>query len=326
MSYIIRLSLHWKVKNCFEDLPSSIIMKVPFPRHETENTKKDDKPSEVISDFLTIATTREINFYKNFPLFEPRAKLPKFYYGYDHHPLQQGLIIMEDLSTRAVTIPVLPGFNELQLFALLEEVAMIHAASWRFPQWEQLIGSLDPLVFKTLINQLSTTFTLSTCEQSNYSGLKFGFPSCIVHADLWTPNVLWERDAQGKPTDKLCAIIDWQTVHAGNPCEDICRILSLNTSGTYRRQNTERLLTFYAEKVAEFMGGNSPFTFVQLKEAYRKSMAYSALYLCFGIVYYHEMDSIVGTDPEKRKVNQKELLERCRMFLEDTITSLDKPA
>jgi len=76
-------------------------------------------------------------------LFEPRAKLPKFYYGYDYHPSQQdGLIIMEDLSTRAVTIPVLPGFNEPQLFALLEEVAMIHAASWRFPQWEKLVGSV----------------------------------------------------------------------------------------------------------------------------------------------------------------------------------------
>jgi len=49
---------------------------------------------------------------------------------------------MEDLSTRAVTIPVLPGFNEPQLFALLEEVAMVHAASWRFPQWEKLIGSV----------------------------------------------------------------------------------------------------------------------------------------------------------------------------------------
>jgi len=48
--------------------------------------------------------------------------------------------------------------------------------------------------------------------------------------------------------------------------------------------------------------------------------------LCFGIVFYHEMDSIVGTDPEIRKVNQKELLERCRMFLEDAVTSLDKPA
>jgi len=77
---------------------------------------------------------------------------------------------------------------------------------------------------------------VSSVEQSNYSDSKFGFPSCLVHADLWTPNVLWEQDAQGQPTNKLCAIIDWQTVHAGNPCEDICRVLSLNTSGTYRRQ------------------------------------------------------------------------------------------
>jgi hypothetical protein len=30
------------------------------------------------------------------------------------------------------------------------------------------------------------------------------------------------------------------------------------------------------------------------------------------------MDSIVGIEPEKRKQNQRELLQRCRMFLEDT--------
>lgn len=350
MSVIIRLSFKWKVRNFFEDIPSSIIMKVPFPQHETlkgENTKEDDmKPNEVF-DFLVIAHTREIRFYENFPLFEPRAKLPKFYYGSDYHPSHhEGLIIMEDLSKRGDTIPVLPGFNEPQLFALLEEVAMVHATSWRFPQWEKLIGTvpitpgffaemqksthklveLDPAVFKPLMSLLSPSFTFSSCGQSNYSGSKFGFPACLVHADLWTPNVLWIKDSQGQPTNKLCAIIDWQMVHSGNPGEDICRILSLNTTGIYRRKNTERLLTYYAGKVAEFMGGSSPFTILQLKEAYRQSMAFSAMYLCFGVVYYHEMDSIVGTDQDKRKLNQRELLERCRMFLEDTVESFDKTA
>jgi len=42
------------------------------------------------------------------------------------------------------------------------------------------------------------------------------------------------------------------------------------------------------------------------------------MYFCFGTPYYHGMDSVVGTDKAQREANQKELLKRCRMFLEDT--------
>jgi aminoglycoside phosphotransferase (APT) family kinase protein len=85
-----------------------------------------------------------------------------------------------------------------------------------------------------------------------------------VHADLWAANVLWEKDSDGNATDKLAAIIDWQCLHLGNPCEDLVRILNLNTSGKYRRENEAKLLEYYAEKVAEFMGGNAPFTLEQV--------------------------------------------------------------
>ena len=134
------------------------------------------------------------------------------------------------------------------------------------------------------------------CTKSNYTGTQFGIPACIVHGDLWAPNVLWEKDAEGRASDRLAAIIDWQCIHSGNPCEELQRILSVNTSGEYRRQNTERLLRFYAEKVAEHMpDGRAPFTvenvrfdslgilcilFLQLREAYRQAMPFSMMFVC----------------------------------------------
>lgn len=102
------------------------------------------------------------------------------------------------------------------------------------------------------------------CKHKNYLFSQSGFSSCLVHSDLWSPNILWEKDSEGRPTDHLCAIIDWQTVHSGNPCEDISRLLALNTYGQYRRENKDRLLEYYAMKVAERMGGTAPFTMEQV--------------------------------------------------------------
>lgn len=42
-------------------------------------------------------------------------------------------------------------------------------------------------------------------------------------------------------------------------------MLAINTSGEYRRASTDRLLQRYADKVAEHMDGNAPFTLEQVR-------------------------------------------------------------
>lgn len=49
----------------------------------------------------------------------------------------------------------------------------------------------------------------------------------------------------------------------GNPCEDLARLLSANASGKYRRENTNRLLRYYQDKVEGYLG-YSLFTFDQV--------------------------------------------------------------
>lgn len=133
-----------------------------MPSPQYDNIGSNEKEMSETADFLIIAhdvtlfyknkinllIKHETRFYEHFPSLEPKAKLPKYYYGAAYHPThKEGLILMEDLSSIATSIPVLPGFNEPQLFALLEEVAKIHSASWRFPQWQQLIGTLPIRLF-----------------------------------------------------------------------------------------------------------------------------------------------------------------------------------
>jgi hypothetical protein len=95
---------------------------------------------------------KEIRFYQLFPRLESGLRLPKFFYGYGYDPKHSdGLILMEDLTPRGTTIPVLPGFSDAQVLDLLTEVARVHAVSWRFPGWEKEIGS-DPISLDFLEN------------------------------------------------------------------------------------------------------------------------------------------------------------------------------
>uniref|UniRef100_A0A183CHN5 CHK domain-containing protein n=1 Tax=Globodera pallida TaxID=36090 RepID=A0A183CHN5_GLOPA len=339
MSTILKVILHWKDPTKY-GLPGSII---PAPKYTTLVEQKnairakieaaEEPPPDRFMDedfmeesgtFLIEAHKREIAYYKCLPQLDSSLRLPKFYFGSDYSPHHNnGLIIMEDMSTRAVSLPTIPGFNDAHVLAVLDEISKIHSISWKHCEWEPPFPMEMRLNFiegmRSKAEELLPMFTAEYCEMSSYNGTKYGFPACIVHSDLWSPNILWEKDANGRPTDRLCAIIDWQTVHNGNPCTDISRLLALNTSGQYRRDNTDRLLEYYTRKVADHLGGEAPFTTAQLRDAYKHSLPFSMMYLCFGASIYYYMDSVVGDNANERKDKQAELLHRVLMLLEDTI-------
>jgi len=342
MSTIYRVRLNWK--ESVEDLPRSVIIKVPGPNlHLFEDMiSLDGADLEELSahDYLVLAHNREITFYQLFPTFAPELKLPKFYYGFGYsQEHRNGVLIMEDMTAMATTNSVLPGFTHMQVLTIIDELAKLHSASWKHPEWiesgmhedfnpvfinEMLktisnIKTIKPDPFEGLLNQLASIFTAERCAGSSYIEEKYGFTPCLVHADLWSPNILWVKDAQGKPTDQLAALIDWQTCHSGNPCSDIVRILSLNTSGEYRRAKTEEILDYYTARIAEHMGGKAPFTRAQLRDAYKGCLPFGAMYFGFGVPMYYRMDSVVGTEPEERESNCNELMSRLQMFFEDVI-------
>lgn len=104
-------------------------------------------------------------------------------------------------------------------------------------------------------------------------------PASLVHGDLWSPNIMLEKNNNDEPTNSVKSIIDWQTFflgnkhirfkkkfkhNLGNPCADLARLLSLNTSAEYRRANTAYILQYYVEKITKAMGDKN---FVNLEKA-----------------------------------------------------------
>ncbi|KAH7698446.1 hypothetical protein AAVH_34462 [Aphelenchoides avenae] len=232
---------------------------------------------------------------------------------------------------------MLPGFNNDQVEAVIDELAKVHACSWLHRDWieklphmepdpgfiqemghmTEVLRSIKPEWFNDLLDRCSKLFNVDVGQKVMYKEDKYGFPAASVHSDLWAANVLWKTDSEGNATSELAALIDWQGVHAGNPGADLARMLAINTSGEYRRASTDRLLQRYADKVAEHMDGNAPFTLEQIKQAYSSSLGHVMCFIGFGAPMYYNMASVVGTGPEA-EANKVELLSRVRMFFEDT--------
>jgi len=170
------------------------------------------------------------------------------------------LIIMEDMTPTAVTITMLPGMNDEQTVSMIDELATLHVTSWKHPEWMDTIKNLErseqfmefskkmsdtlkkikPEWFEELVDKLAPIYNIDVLDDVAYEEDRFGFPASVVHGDLWASNILWKKNENGEATSEVEAVIDWQMIHSGNPCEDIARLLSLNTSGTYRRANTKK--------------------------------------------------------------------------------------
>uniref|UniRef100_A0A915CR22 CHK kinase-like domain-containing protein n=1 Tax=Ditylenchus dipsaci TaxID=166011 RepID=A0A915CR22_9BILA len=315
MSHIFKLNLHWNMTTAtelFKEVSDSDL-------HDAELKKAQEEHPDNAEEFLTLAHSREILFYQLFPTYEKTLKLPKFYYGFEFSEKHtDGLIIMEDLTPKATTIKMLPGMNDEQVLSMMDELARIHTVSWKHPDWmTQLVNlerseefmcftrtvteslkQLKPEWFAELVDQLLPIFTTDILENVVYDTDRFGFPPAAVHGDLWASNIM-------------------------QPCEDIARLLSLNTTGIYRRANTQRLLKRYTDKVTEFMDGKALFTLQTIEQAYEEAMPYVATYTGFGAPMYYNMPSVVGHGAEKA-ANQLELLSRVHMFFQDTLTVINK--
>ncbi|KAI6192036.1 hypothetical protein M3Y97_00292400 [Aphelenchoides bicaudatus] len=330
MSEIYQLKFKWHKENGLK----SVILKIPGFQNPANSNDVDEA-----ENFLVYAHERECDFYRFFSNPPITIDLPKFYYGYPFSQKNKdGLMILEDLSEVACTLGMIPGFNNQQVENLLVGLAKIHAASLLDRNWHDILSveidqalnfiaatkemaqelrEIKPEWFNTILDDMEPIYTMEYYYETMYTGTKFGIPSCVVHSDLWSANVLWKRDINGAASSQLQAIIDWQMVYSGNPAADIARTLCLNTPAKYRHENEDRLLKFYYEAFNDAMSGEIPFSLEQLKQAYIASFPYVSAVAGFGAPMYHRMTSIVG-DPLNPEL-QHELLDRVYNFFKDTV-------
>ncbi len=146
----------------------------------------------------------------------------------------------------------------------VRQAAAIHAPSWNNPaltdlDWLQpkagqaeqimaLYGNAQAIFRDRYADRLEPEF-IAICERLNdtkeaWFGRQNG-PRCIVHGDFRLDNMLFDITGGAEPI----AVLDWQTVAAGNPLTDIGYFLGTGIGDGLRRAHEGELLDLYCAEM-----------------------------------------------------------------------------
>lgn len=73
----------------------------------------------------------------------------------------------------------------------------------------------------------------------------------VVHADLWSNNLMYKYDGNGQPTQ--CMLVDYQSFRICPPATDILSFLCMNLDKTLRDEYFEEFIQSYYEEVQSIL-------------------------------------------------------------------------
>lgn len=309
---------------------------------ENEHDAKEE------ATLVRIFHRNESQLYHLFQELEsPPIPIPKIYLCRDCDLMTKtandhefSVIVMEDLRKYSL-IDIINGFNDKQLYSIMDAIVDLHVYSFTHVGWEQVgffeseidesmsmentlngmvtaLKKLSPKHFEKvdLLLELSGEHGwnrkyMKKCVNDEYI-------CALVHGDLWPANIMWDGN-------KLKAIIDWQLAHKGIIVEDIMRVLSTSVSVDTRKRLTKPLLHYYYYQLADRMSNlrlEMPFAFEDVQKSYRLALPYAALCTVFAAAFWS--NSAVLKDeknPENQARRMKEIFDRTESIIEDAVHS-----
>uniref|UniRef100_A0A914YR55 CHK kinase-like domain-containing protein n=1 Tax=Panagrolaimus superbus TaxID=310955 RepID=A0A914YR55_9BILA len=212
----------------------------------------------------------------------------------------QGCLHMEDLSKSGKNLDFYNSLSHGQLKNIVQRLAYLHKniicldeKIWKgkFLKQKRIFIGILPTVkqFSLKFLEMSKKTTVlqeiycnSKIQKIIYnekyieyaliqSHLDAGIPDLLVHADLWSSNIIFVADKDGNPTDEISAILDWQVVHEGNMLLDFVRLMLNSLDGDTRREAELYIFDFYIDELNKYLatvGKKIPYSVEQVKKAY----------------------------------------------------------
>ncbi|CDW54468.1 DUF1679 and EcKinase domain containing protein [Trichuris trichiura] len=200
----------------------------------------------------------------------PYLQLPECYATW-----KMAMICLEDVSEFSACPSLIEGVSEAQLMRLADFVAELQAWSlntksdWkkRIPSAEstfarfcanvEVFASRLPDAIKQFPEQMKAVdlqkvnAILSKKENlfEIFVGHRKIFPDVFVHGDFWAYNIFFALDQNGKTTDKLSAVIDWQLCHQGSFSEDLGRLFMCTVTPSVRRKFLKSAFSRYFDRM-----------------------------------------------------------------------------
>jgi len=259
---------------------------------------------------------------------------------------KEGAILMECLTEVAMTGELFVSLTHQQILQIFD--AITHFQAHVIVNTEQsfidtaLVSSMTDekmtAVFITMLAQsledkprckemylrMQAPFKDPNLWQNTTLGHKqLNITPILSHGDLWTNNIMWKKNADGKPSDQLHAIIDWQVLRAGTPPDDLARVLVNCCDGEYRREHEYGLLDRYYEQLCTLLEKHNlkpPFTMEEVIRSYRLAVIYQTIMLITIIPMFVQAQMLNPAElPEVKKAKEDVLWKRVELALEDAV-------
>lgn len=274
MSKVLRATLNWSKPQ--PNLPTSVVVKVIgggnlkqlFP-DMTEKARERAKQS------LNQAHDVECKIY-NLKGLSDVVPMPTCYGMTASVGDDLGILILEDLGDRSMALPMTMmgiGLTAGQLDNFLDTLATLHAWSVNTTDWRKDVVSLSegniaghlmenllntfrqskklyPNLLETLGEDKLSAFINSRSYVELFGGdprVKYDLPLVLVHGDVRTMNIMFDKISDRQSGDKVIALLDWQMAHQGCAVEDLTRLFILCVSTEVRREKTDQILQRYVK-------------------------------------------------------------------------------
>uniref|UniRef100_A0AC35UBS2 CHK domain-containing protein n=1 Tax=Rhabditophanes sp. KR3021 TaxID=114890 RepID=A0AC35UBS2_9BILA len=262
----------------FDDIdtePFKCVLKIPTSTllsscDQAMKAGEDSDDEFITPQEVAMVHNQECKFYNSYSKIND-FKMGKVYGTQDIIVnVQEGRILMEDLSSNGTNLDTFRTFNIYQVESVFNQIVEFQTffITSFTEDWKQNFNSI--LNVKDL--PFFAKFALDNWEKiktflpsSMYSDIEDHFfamisnwedifihnnnliyrPSALsvlAHGDLYSNNVIFKIDESGNPVNEVSAIIDFQGIHENNVGYDISKLLFFCTSPDVRHEAERKLL------------------------------------------------------------------------------------
>jgi len=299
---------------------------------------------------LKTVHNRESKFYEMFT--NDHLCLPEMY-GIEN---EKGLILMQDLGQMGTNADFFDGCRFEQAVQVTLQLARFHAHCLQKVDAEEMLLHF-PSNRKPLLSNFGKVIAhcgggmrakhpeMLDCAEFDLLSLFFdsatefmkrsfgdaheilGMKPILSQGDMWIGNLMWQKDCQGKASDKLVGIIDFQTAHTGSCGEDLARMMVACMDGDLRRDCELDILDIYTQELqrrlkAEY-GADLPFTAQEIKAAYEFVFPMQTMLVMFCSSFL--LQTLDGEEDELMAIKKtNKVLMRIRDAVKDSAELLSK--
>ncbi|KAH7701867.1 CRE-DHS-27 protein [Aphelenchoides avenae] len=263
-------------------------------------------------------------------------------------------ILMEDLSGRGASLNITASVTLTQIKNVARHLAALHAdvlcnglrskpiegfvypveldVDSMFKLGAKELVRIDAEAFKVPLEKLEH---IGSCAFNKHALIErpkeLGLPPLLCHDDLWIGNMLFEKSPNGKASDRILAIIDWQTAFNGNPMLDLAQFICICADSAVRREAEHEhfVIKYYHAELIRHMaleGKVPPYDILQLTEAYKLAFLTQASQFVVNVPFMTGGPLKEIVPEEDYEAQLARIVSNGRRLLEDAVSFLDAVA